>query len=84
MIGALVPVDAKAGTVAVKAKGKELSLTAGTKAAKEALDKFKKGDRVRVFYTEADGKLLALRVEEARAKPKVKRTAKNKAAAKKK
>lgn len=58
VVGDLVSVDAKAGTVAVKAKGRELSLTAGTKAAVETLEKFKAGDKVRVFYTEADGNFL--------------------------
>ncbi|MGH7771705.1 MAG: hypothetical protein ACREQA_05655, partial [Candidatus Binatia bacterium] len=48
--GELVSVDAKTGMLAVKVKDKEMSFTAETKAAKQALEKFKVGDRVAVSY----------------------------------
>lgn len=66
MRGSHVPRITLTGTLRLKAGGKELSMTAVTKAAKEALGKLKVGDRVRVFYTETEGKLLALPVEEAK------------------
>jgi hypothetical protein len=60
--GEVTAVDAKAGTLAVKAKDKELNLTAESKSAKSALEKVKTGDRVRVSYTEKDGKMIATSV----------------------
>ena len=39
LTGTLVSVDSKAGTLRLKARGKELGITAVTKAAKEALGK---------------------------------------------
>lgn len=65
--GVVASIDANMGTLTLKAAGKQLGLTSVTKAATDALGKFKAGDRVRVLYTEADGKLLALAVEEAKA-----------------
>ena len=76
VIGELVSVEARAGTLAVKPGRKELSLTAATRAAKEALEKFKSGERVKVFYTEADGNLLALAVKGAKGGAKSKRMVK--------
>ena len=78
--GELVSVDAKAGTLAVKVKDKQLSLTAETKAAKQALEKVKVGDRVRVSYTEKEGKMMARSVTAA---PVEKAEAKKKAEEKK-
>ena len=52
-------VDVKAGKLTVKAKDKEISLTADSKSTKAALEKIKAGDTVRVYYTEKDGKLIA-------------------------
>src|SRR5262249_2044449 len=49
--GAVTAVDAKAGTLSVKTKDKDLDLTAGSKA-KSALGKVKVGDMVKVSYTE--------------------------------
>jgi hypothetical protein len=52
-------VDAKAGTLTVKAKDKETNLTADSSSAKNALGKVKVGDMVRVSYTEKNGKMVA-------------------------
>ena len=56
--GAVTAMDAKAGTLTVKTKDKDLDLTAGSKA-KNALGKVKVGDTVKVSYTEKDGKMNA-------------------------
>ena len=56
--GAVTAMDAKAGTLTVKAKDKDLDLTASSKA-KKALGKVKVGDMVKVSYTEKDGKMNA-------------------------
>lgn len=74
--GEIVSVDAKAGTLAVKVKDKEMSFTAETKAAKGALEKVKVGERVRVSYTEKDGKLIASSVTAVKAKTEAKATEK--------
>jgi hypothetical protein len=63
--GEVTSVDSKAGTLAVKAKDKEVNLTAESKSAKSALEKVKQGDRVRVSYTEKDGKMIATSVTAA-------------------
>lgn len=68
--GEIVSIDAKGGTLAVKVKDKELSFTATTKAAKSALEKLKTGDRVRVSYTEQDGKMMASSIRAAKAPAK--------------
>jgi hypothetical protein len=57
--GELTSVDPKAGMLTVKAKDKEINLTAESKAAKSALEKVKPGDMVKVSYTEKDGKKVA-------------------------
>lgn len=59
--GEVVSVDAAGGMLAVKVKDKEMSFT----AAKKALEKVKAGDRVRVSYTEKDGKMMARSVTAA-------------------
>lgn len=61
--GELTSVDAKAGTFAVKGKDKEIKLAADSKSAKDALEKVKVGDMVRVSYTEKDGKMIATSVK---------------------
>lgn len=66
--GEVASVDAKAGMLAVKVKGKEMGFTAETKAAKEALGKVKAGDTVTVSYTDKEGKMVASSVKAAKAK----------------
>lgn len=66
--GEIVSLDAKAGTLTVKANGKEMSFTADTKGAKSALEKVKVGEQVRISYAEKGGKLVAHSVTEAKAK----------------
>ena len=68
--GDLVSADTKTGMMAVKVKDKEMSFTADTKAAKEALGKVKVGDRVTVSYTEKEGKMMASSVKTAKAPAK--------------
>lgn len=68
LTGEIVSLDAKAGTLTVKANGKEMSFTAQTKGAKSALEKVKVGEQVRISYTEKGGKLIAHSVTEAKAK----------------
>lgn len=65
--GEVASVDAKAGTLKVKVKQKEMAFTAETKAAKQALEKVKVGDTVTVSYTEKDGKILASSIRAAKA-----------------
>lgn len=60
--GEVTSVDAKAGTLAIKAKDKDVNLEAESKTAKAALEKVKVGDTVRVSYTEKDGKMVATSV----------------------
>jgi hypothetical protein len=57
--GEVTSVDAKAGTLTVKAKDKETNLTADSSSAKSALGKVKVGDMVKVSYSEKDGKMVA-------------------------
>ena len=57
--GEVTSVDAKAGTFAVKTKDKEINLTADSKSTKGALEKLNVSDKVRVSYTDKDGKLIA-------------------------
>jgi len=61
--GEVTSLDAKAGTFAVKTKDKEINLTADSKSTKDALEKLKVGDMVRVSYTEKDGKIIASSVK---------------------
>lgn len=56
--GEVTSVDAKAGSLAIKAKDKDVDLTAESKSAKSALEKVKVGDTVRVAYTEKEGKMI--------------------------
>jgi hypothetical protein len=61
--GEVTSLDAKAGTFAVKTKDKEINLTADSKSTKGALEKLNVSDKVRVSYTEKDGKLIASSVK---------------------
>jgi hypothetical protein len=81
--GELTSVDAKAGTLTVKAKDKETSLTADSKAAKGALEKVKVGDMVKVSYTEKDGKKVATKIDKTKGEAKGKTEAKGKSMEKK-
>lgn len=65
--GEVTSVDAKAGTLAVKAKDKDVDLTAESKSAKGALAKIKVGDTVRVSYTEKEGKNVATSIVKSKA-----------------
>jgi Cu/Ag efflux protein CusF len=66
--GEVTAVDAKANTVTVKGKKKEVTVSLGDttviKAGKEkkTLADLKAGDKVHVSYTEADGKSVATRI----------------------
>jgi Cu/Ag efflux protein CusF len=60
--GEVKSVDAKAGTLTVKVKDKDVNLTAESKSAKSALEKVKVGEMVKVSYTEKDGKMTATSV----------------------
>jgi ribosomal 50S subunit-recycling heat shock protein len=64
--GEVTSVDAKAGTLAVKTKDKDVNLDTDAKA-KAALKDVKVGDMVRVSYTEKDGKMVASSVGKAKA-----------------
>lgn len=66
--GEVTSVDPKTGQLNVKVKEKEMMLTADTKA-KNDLEKVKVGDRVRVTYSEKNGKMMATAVK-ADTKPK--------------
>ena len=57
--GEVKSVDAKAGTLTVKVKDKDVNLTAESKSAKSSLEKVKVGDMVKVSYTDKDGKMTA-------------------------
>ena len=61
--GEVTSVDAKSGQLTVKAKDKDLDLMAESKSAKNALDKVKVGDTVRVTYTDKDGKMVVSSVK---------------------
>jgi Cu/Ag efflux protein CusF len=69
--GELTAVDAKAGTLTVKSKDKEIKLTAEGKA-KSSLEKVKVGDTVRVAYTEKDGKMTASSISKSKGESKPK------------
>ena len=64
--GEVTSLDAKAGTLTVKAKGKELNLTVESRSTKAAMEKIKVGDTVRVSYNEKDGKMIATSVKAAK------------------
>jgi hypothetical protein len=56
--GEVVSVERAAGTLTVKSVGKDLVITAQTRAAKKALSKIKAGESVTVNCIEKDGKLM--------------------------
>jgi Cu/Ag efflux protein CusF len=66
--GEVVSVDSQAGALTIKARSKEMSFSAESKAAKGALEKVKSGDRVTVSYTEQGGKMVARSVKPAKTK----------------
>lgn len=68
LTGEVRSVDAKAGTLTVKLKDKEVNLIAESKGAKAALEKVKVGDEVRVF--EKGGKVIAVGPVKAESKTK--------------
>ncbi|HZA56745.1 MAG TPA: hypothetical protein VE616_21045 [Candidatus Udaeobacter sp.] len=72
--GEVTSVDAKAGSLNVKAKDKDLKLTAESSSAKGALEKVKVGDMVKVSYTEKDGKMVASSVDKTKAKAEEKKS----------
>jgi len=80
--GEVVSLDAKAGTLTVKANGKEMSLTTGSKGAKSALGKVKVGEQVRISYTEKDGRLIAHSIAAVKAKTVAKAKTESKSEAK--
>ena len=61
--GEVTSVDAKTGMLTVKTKDKDLNLTAESKSTKNALEKVKPGDTVRVNYSDKDGKMVATSVK---------------------
>jgi len=63
--GEVVSADPAAKTLVVKTKDKELSFSVEEKAAKVLAD-LKAGDRVRVSYSEVDGKLTAKSVKKVK------------------
>jgi Cu/Ag efflux protein CusF len=65
LTGEVTSVDAKAGTLTVKGKDKDINLAAESKSTKAALEKLKVGDMVRVSYTEKDGKMIVSSVKAA-------------------
>ncbi len=60
-VGNISSVDAKTGTVSVKGSAGEKSFITQD-AAKDALERLAVGDRVRIQYSERDGKLAATSV----------------------
>ena len=72
--GEVTSVDAKAGMLNVKAKDKDLKLTAESSSAKGALEKVKVGDMVKVSYTEKDGKMVASSIDKTKAKAEEKKS----------
>lgn len=72
--GEITGLDAKAGTLKVKAKDKEYSLRAESNDAKSGLERVKVGDTVRVMYAEKDGKLIVRSMTKVRVKAETKAT----------
>jgi hypothetical protein len=68
LTGKVTSVDAKAGTLKVKVKDKEINLTTDSKSTKAALEKLKVGDTARVF--ERDGTVIAASPVKAESKTK--------------
>jgi hypothetical protein len=68
LTGEVRSVNAKAGTITVKLKDREVNLTTDSKSTKAALEKLKVGDTARVF--EKDGKVIAVSPVKAESKGK--------------
>jgi hypothetical protein len=68
LTGEVRSVNAKAGTITVKLKDREINLTTDSKSTKAALEKLKVGDTARVF--EKDGKVIAVSPVKAESKSK--------------
>ena len=68
LTGRVTSVDAKAGTLTVKVKDREINLTTDSKSTKAALEKLKVGDTAKVF--EKDGKVIAASPVKAESKTK--------------
>jgi hypothetical protein len=68
LTGKVTSVDAKAGTLAVKTKDREINLTTDSKSTKAALEKLKVGDTAKVF--EKGGKVIAASPVKAESKTK--------------
>ena len=68
LTGRVTSVDAKAGTLAVKVKDREINLTTDSKSTKAALEKLKVGDTAKVF--EKGGKVIAASPVKAESKTK--------------
>ena len=68
LTGKVTSVDAKAGTLTVKLKDREINLTTDSKSTKAALEKLKVGDTAKVF--EKDGKVIAASPVKAESKTK--------------
>ena len=67
LAGEITAMDAKAGTVSVKGASGEKSFTTQD-AAKDTLEIVKVGERVRVTYSEKDGKSVATSMKRMKAK----------------
>lgn len=63
VMGEVTSVDPKSGQLTVKAKDKDVDMMAESKSAKNALDKIKVGDNVRVTYTDKDGRMVVSSVK---------------------
>ena len=68
LTGKVTSVNAKAGTLTVKVKDKEINLTTDSKSTKSALEKLKVGDTARVY--EKGGKVIAASPVKAESKTK--------------
>jgi Cu/Ag efflux protein CusF len=68
LTGEVRSVNAKAGTITVKLKDREVNLTTDSKSTKAALEKLKVGDTARIF--EKDGKVIAVSPVKAESKGK--------------
>lgn len=70
--GEVTAVDAKAKTVTIKGKNKEVTLDA---SGIKDLDKIKTGDKVIAKYSEAEGKMTAKSIKAAKAAKKAEKAA---------
>lgn len=83
VVGEVVSVDPKAGTLTLKDKDKEINLSVESKSVKKHLEDVKVGDKLGVSYTEDSGKLLVQSMQvEGKGKTKAKAKGKDKPATK--